>query len=186
MIARQIVAPFRITAKTLIWIEKMIVAVLNSILKLFGMKPMPVPSRQIPQLAIKPEDILSEVGKHDPVVGLPASEKLLKPTSDAGHTLYRYACAQSPNERSTIDLSSLSDDQQYWLYQLSDADLARLSKAGLDACTRAMYGKKCGVGGLPKFEKQEPTFTKREPEKLEFSTPLAARIHAYKLNPAFA
>lgn len=180
MLKRQIVAPFKMAANTLIWIEKMIIAVLNSIMKIFGLKPMPVPSREIPQLSVKPEDILSEVGKHDAEVGLPDSEKLLKPTSDAGHTLYRYACAQSPNERSTIDLSALSDDQQYWLYQLSDGDLARLSKAGLDACTRAMEGKRCGVGGLPKFERQELA------EEPKVASPLAKRVHAYRLNPAFA
>jgi len=180
MLKRQIVAPLKMAANTLIWIEKMIIAVLNSILKIFGMKPMPVPSRQIPQLSITPDDILSEVRKDGSEIGLPASEKLLKPTSDAGHTLYRYACAQSPNERSTIDLSVLSDDQQYWLYQLSDADLARLSKAGIDACTRAMDGKKCGVGGLPKFERQEPA------EKPKVASPLANRIHAYRELPAFA
>lgn len=180
MFKRHIAAPFFLTTKALIWLEKMIIAVLNSILKIFGLKPMPVPSRPIPQLSIKPSDILSEVRKDDVKVGLPTSEKLLKPTTDAGHTLYRYACAQSPNERSTIDLSALSDDQQYWLYQLSDTDLARLSEAGLDACTRAMNGKKCGVGGLPKFERKQ---TAEEPK---MASPLAERIHAYRLNPAFA
>ncbi|KAB2686057.1 hypothetical protein [Brucella tritici] len=144
MLKRQIVAPFKIVANTLIWIEKMIIAVLNSILKIFGLKPMPMPAREIPQLSIRPEDILSEVRKDGSEVGLTASEKLLKPTSDAGHTLYRYACAQTETARSTIDLSALSDDQQFWLYQLSDADLARLSKAGIDACTRAMDGKNAG------------------------------------------
>lgn len=181
MFTRHIAAPFHMTAKALIWLEKMIVAVLNSILKIFGMKPMPMPAREIPQLSIRPDDILSEVRKDGSEVGLPTSDKLLKPTSDAGHTLYRYACAQSPNERSTIDLSALSDDQQYWLYQLSDTDLARLSKAGLDACTRAMDGKKCGVGGLPKFERKQTA----ENEKLVL-TPLAERIYAYRGNPAFA
>nr|WP_312196562.1 hypothetical protein [Brucella anthropi] len=180
MFKSQIVAPFRMAANTLIWIEKMIVAVLNSILKIFGMKPMSMPSRQIPQLSIRPDDILSEVGKEGSEAGLPISTKLLKPTTDAGHTLYRYACAESPNERSTIDLSALSDDQQFWLYQLSDADLARLSKAGLDACTRAMDGKKCGVGGLPKFE------SKQTAEAPQLTSPLAERINAYRLNPAFA
>ncbi|MCX2696262.1 hypothetical protein [Ochrobactrum chromiisoli] len=180
MLKNQIVAPFHMAANTLIWIEKMIIAVLNSILKIFGMKQMPMPSRQIPQLSIRPDDILSEVGKDGSEVGLATSEKLLKPTTDAGHTLYRYACAQSPSERSTIDLSALTDDQQYWLYQLSDADLSRLSKAGLDACTRAMDGKRCGVGGLPKFVKQEPAEATRK------TSPLAERIHAYRLNPAFA
>jgi len=180
MLKRQIVAPFKMTAKALIWLEKMIIAVLNSILKIFGLKPMPMPAREIPQLSVKPEDILSEVGKDGSEVGSPASEKLMKPTTDAGHTLYRYACAQSPNERSTVDLSALSDDQQYWLFTLSDADLARLSKAGIDACTRAMDGKKCGVGGLPKFERQETA----EAPKVE--SHLANRIHAYRLNPAFA
>ncbi len=180
MLKRQIVAPFRLATKALILIEKMIVAVLNSILKIFGMKPMPMPAREIPQLSIRPDDILSEVRKDGSEVGSIASEKLLKPTSDAGHTLYRYACAQSPNERSTIDLSALSDDQQYWLFQLSDADLARLSKAGLDACTRAMSGKKCGVGGLPRFTKQKEP----ENEKLVL-TPLAERIYSYRKH-AFA
>lgn len=180
MLERQIVAPFRLAAKALILIEQMLVAVLNSILRSFGVKPLPMPSRALPQLSIKPEDILSEVRKDGSEVGLPTSDKLLKPTSDAGHTLYRYACAQSPNERSTIDLSALSDDQQYWLYQLSDADLARLSKAGLDACTRAMDGKKCGVGGLPKFERHEPA------EAPKMTSPLAERIHAYRLKPSFA
>jgi hypothetical protein len=180
MLKSQIVAPFKMAANTLIWIEKMIVAVLNSILKIFGMKPMPIPSRQIPKLSMKPENILSEVRKDGAEVGLATSEKLLKPTTDAGHTLYRYACAQSPSERSTIDLSALSDDQQFWLYQLSDADLARLSKAGLDACTRAMDGKRCGVGGLPKFERQEPA------EAPRMTSALAERIYAYKAAPTFA
>ena len=180
MFKSHIAAPFQMTAKALIWLEKMIIAVLNSILKIFGMKPMSMPSRQIPQLSVKPEDILSEVRKSDTDIGLPTSVKLLKPTSDAGHTLYRYACAQSPSERSTIDLSALTDDQQYWLYQLSDADLARLSKAGLDACTRAMSGKKCGVGGLPRFTKQKEP----ENEKLVL-TPLAERIYSYRTH-AFA
>lgn len=180
MFKSHIAAPFQMTAKALIWLEKMIIAVLNSILKIFGMKPMSMPSRQIPQLSIRPADILSEVRKDDADIGLPTSDKLLKPTTDAGHTLYRYACAQSPNERSTIDLSALTDDQQYWLYQLSDADLARLSKAGLDACTRAMSGKKCGVGGLPRFTKQKEP----ENEKLVL-TPLAERIYSYRTH-AFA
>lgn len=180
MFKSQIVAPFKMAAKTLIWLEKMIIALLNSILKIFGMKPMPMPSREIPQLSITPEDILSEVRKDGSEAGNIASEKLLKPTTDAGHTLYRYACAQSPNERSTIDLSALSDDQQFWLYQLSDADLERLSKAGLDACTRAMDGKKCGVGGLPKFE------SKQTAEAPKITSPLAERIHAYRELPAFA
>ncbi|SPL65747.1 hypothetical protein [Ochrobactrum soli] len=180
MLKRHIAAQFQMTAKALIRLEKMIIAVLNSILKIFGLKPMPMPSREIPQLSIRPSDILSEVRKDDADIGLPTSDKLLKPTTDAGHTLYRYACAQSPSERSTIDLSALSDDQQYWLYQLSDADLARLSKAGIDACTRAMDGKKCGVGGLPKFE------IKEHAEEPKMASPLAERILAYRLNPAFA
>ncbi len=180
MLKRQIVAPFRLATKALILIEKMIVAVLNSILRLLGVKPLPMPSRALPQLSIKPEDILSEVGKPRVDTSALTSDKLLKPTSDAGHTLYRYACAKSADERATMDLSALSPDQQFWLYQLSDADLSRLSKAGLDACTRAMDGKKCGVGGLPKFE------SKQTAEAPKLTSPLAERIHAYRLNPAFA
>lgn len=180
MLKRQIVAPFRLAANALILIEKMLVAVLNSILRLLGVKPLPMPSRALPQLSIKPEDILSEVGKPRVDTRALTSDKLLKPTSDAGHTLYRYACARTAEERSTMDLSALSEEQQFWLYQLSDADLSRLSKAGLDACTRAMDGKKCGVGGLPKFE------SKQTAEAPKLTSPLAERIHAYRLNPAFA
>ncbi|MPR60646.1 hypothetical protein D7027_02210 [Ochrobactrum intermedium] len=180
MLKRQIVAPFRLAAKALILIEKMIIAVLNSVLRLLGIKPMPVPSRALPQLSIKPEDILSEVRKDGSEVGLPTSDKLLKPTSDAGHTLYRYACAKSAEERSTMDLSALSPDQQDWLLMLSDADLDRLARVGLDGCTRAMEGKRCGVGGLPKLDKKEPAETPKT------TSPLANRIYNYRAGPAFA
>lgn len=179
MLKRQIVAPFRLAANALILIEKMLVAVLNSILKLFGVRPLPMASRALPQLSIKPEDILSEVGKPRVDTRAPTSDKLLKPTSEAGHTLYRYACAKSAEERSTMDLSALSPDQQDWLLMLSDAELERLAKVGLDGCTRAMEGKRCGVGGLPTMNKNEPAETPK-------TSPLANRIHAYRAGPAFA
>jgi hypothetical protein len=180
MLKRQIVAPFQLAAKLLITIEKIMVSVLNSILRLFGVGQLPMPTRQLPQLSVKPEDVLSEVGK--PIVDTRAltSDKLLKPTSEAGLTLYRYACAQSPAERSTMDLSALSADQQDWLLMLSDAELERLAKVGIDGCTRAMNGKRCGVGGLPKREKKEPA------EAPKLTSPLAERMHAYRLNPTFA
>lgn len=180
MVKRQIVAPFRIATKALILIEKMIVAVLNSVLRLLGIKPMPMPSRTLPQLSIKPDDILSEVGKPTVDTHVLTSGKMLKPTSDAGHTLYRYACAKSADERSTMDLSALTPDQQDWLLMLSDAELERLAKVGVDGCTRAMDGKRCGVGGLPKLDKKEPAETPKT------TSPLANRIYNYRVGPAFA
>jgi len=180
MLKRQIVAPFRLAANALILIEKMLVAVLNSILRLLGVKPLPMPSRSLPQLSVKPEDVLSEVSKPMVDTRLPTSDKLLKPTTDAGHTLYRYACAKTAEERSTMDLSALTSDQQDWLLMLSDADLDRLAKVGLDGCTRAMDGKRCGVGGLPKLDKKEPA------ETPEPTSPLAKRIQTFRAGPAFA
>lgn len=78
-----------------------------------------------------------------------------------------------------MDLSALSPDQQDWLLMLSDAELERLAKVGIDGCTKAMAGKRCGVGGLPKLDKKEPA------EMPEMTSPLANRILAYK-GPAFA
>jgi len=63
---------------------------------------------------------------------------------------------------------------------LSDAELERLTKVGLDGCTKAMAGKRCGVGGLPAMDKKKPA---EAPVK---TSPLAERVHYYRLAPAFA
>ncbi len=152
---------------------------LNTILQLFGLKPMPTPEQHLPEAQTTVEDVISELNRPTPTSPSPASDNMLKPTTEAGLTLYRYACAQPPSERSTVDLSALSPDQQDWLLMLSDAELERLAKVGIDGCTKAMAGKRCGVGGLPKLDKKEPA------EMPEMTSPLANRILAYK-GPAFA
>lgn len=172
--------PLKAAANLLLAIEKMVVAVLNSLLRLLGVKPIPTPSRSLPELSTKASDVVQELKSATIPSRSPTSDKLLKPTSEAGHTLYRYACAKTAEERSTMDLSALTPDQQDWLLMLSDANLDRLATVGLDGCTRAMDGKRCGVGGLPAIERKKPAET---PER---TSPLANRIHAYRAGPAFA
>ncbi|ERI12540.1 hypothetical protein O206_11150 [Ochrobactrum sp. EGD-AQ16] len=177
---KALLTPFKIAGDILIALEKLLVGLLNTILQLVGMKPMPTPDRHLPQVQTTVEDVIKELNQPTPTSPSPTSDKLLKPTSEAGFTLYRYACAQSLAERSTMDLSALSDDQQDWLLMLSDADLARLAKVGIEGCSRTVAGKRCGVGGLPKMNKKEPA---EMPIK---TSPLAEKIHAYRLTPSFA
>lgn len=164
--------PFKLALSALIAIEKMIVGVLNMILRLFGAKPLPMPERRMPGGYETPEEILSEAGKPYMNTQFLTSDKLLKPTSEAGHTLYRYACARTCEERSTVDLSALSTEQQSWLLMLSDADLEQLAKTGVDGCTKAAAGKRCGVHGLPAIP--EPQSDIEKMSKLE------KRIRLYK------
>lgn len=177
---KALLTPFKVAADVLLALEKMLVGLLNTILQLFGLKPMPTPQRHLPEVQTTVEDVINELNQPIPTSSSPASDKLLKPTTEAGLTLYRYACAQSPAERSTMDLSALTTDQQDWLLMLSDADLQRLAKVGLDGCSKAMAGKRCGVGGLPKMDKKEPA---EMPIK---TSPLAERVISYRLAPAFA
>lgn len=125
------------------------------------------------------QDVLSEVSSAYSDTQKPTSDNiLLKPTSEAGHALWRYACAKSDSERAEVDLSALNDTQRDWLLMLSDADLRRLASAGIDACTRAAAGKRSGIGGLPAMRDVEQ-------DSYELATPLAERINAYR-SPAFA
>lgn len=162
--------PFKAALSAVIAVEKMIVAVLNAVLRLFGAKPMP--QRRLPATYETPEEILSEVRSHGFTYALPTSDKLLKPTSEAGHTLYRYACARTSEERSTVDLRALSTEQQAWLLMLSDADLEQLKKVGVNGCTKAAAGKRCGVHGLPAIP--EPL------SEIEKMSKLEKRIRLYK------
>lgn len=164
--------PFKAALSAVIAIENMIVDMLNMFLKLFGAKPLPMPERRLPESYETPEEILSEAGNHGYECTAPTSDKLLKPTSKAGHTLYRYACARTCEERSTVDLQALSTEQQSWLLMLSDADLDQLTKVGLDGCTKAMAGKRCGVYGLPSIP--EPS------SEIEKMSKLEKRIRLYK------
>ncbi len=166
------ILPFKMALSAVIAIEKMIVGLLNMLLRLFGAKPLPMPERRMPAAYETPEEILSEVGNNRFEYAAPTSDKLLKPTSEAGHTLYRYACARTCEERSTVDLQALSTEQQAWLLMLSDADLEQLAKVGLDGCTKAMSGKRCGVYGLPAIP--EP------PSEIEKMSKLEKRIRLYK------
>ncbi len=162
----------KLALSALIAIEKMIVSMLNLVLRLFGAKPMSTPQRRLPAAYEAPEKILSEAGKPYLNTQFPTSDKLLKPTSEAGHTLYRYASARTSEERSTVDLQALSTEQQSWLLMLSDADLDQLAKVGVDGCTKAVAGKRCGVYGLPAIP--EP------PSEIEKMSKLEKRIRLYK------
>jgi len=153
-------------------------AMMNSLLRIFGLPQFPV---REPLPSVNKHEILSEVRDtlgqtHQP----PTSDKLLKPTSEAGHTLWRYACA-SAEERAEMDLLALSSEQQNWLLMLSDADLSRLAQVGIDGCTRAIAGKKCGVAKLPQMPAKHA-----DVETNVMCTPLARRIQAYRMSPAFA
>ncbi|WP_455296561.1 hypothetical protein [Brucella pituitosa] len=155
--------------------EKLITSVLNAILRLFGMQ-MPATSRKLPTLSTRPSDVMAEIQDHASGIGT-GYPKLLKPTSDAGHILYRFAIARSAEARAAMDLSVLTQEQQDWLLLLSDADLERLAKVGLDGCTRAMSGKRCGIGGLPAMHNEKSAETS-QPQP---TAPLARRIVAHKL-----
>ncbi|MGQ5718828.1 hypothetical protein [Pseudochrobactrum asaccharolyticum] len=164
--------PFKAALSAVIAVEKMIIGMLNAVLRLFGAKPLSTSTRRLPGDYEAPEKILSEVRNNGFEYAVPTSDKLLKPTSEAGHTLYRYACARTCEERSTVDLSALSTEQQTWLLMLSDADLEQLAKVGVDGCTKAAAGKRCGVFGLP--DMPEP------PSELEKMSKLEKRIRLYK------
>lgn len=167
-----LILPFKAALSALIAIEKMIVSVLNSVLRLFGAKPLPTPARRLSGSYETPEEILSEVRNNGFEYAVPTSDKLLKPTSEAGHTLYRYACARTSAERATVDLRVLSTEQQSWLLMLSDADLEQLAKVGVNGCTKAAAGKRCGVYGLPNMPEPQ--------SEIEKMTKLEKRIRLYK------
>jgi len=157
----------------------MMAAMMNSLLRIFGLPQIPV---REPLPSINKHEILSEVRETlGQTSQSPTSDKLLKSTSEAGHTLWRYACA-SAEERAEMDLSALSSEQQEWLVMLSEKDLGRLAQVGIDGCTRAIAGRRCGVAKLPEM----PAKAQAQAETNELSTPLAQRIRAYKLAPTFA
>lgn len=164
--------PLKATLSAVIAIEKIIFGILNMVLRLFGAKALPLPERRLPVAYETPEEILSEAGKQYLNTQFPTSDKLLKATTEAGHTLYRYASARTSAERSAVNLQTLSTEQQSWLLLLSDADLHQLAKTGVDGCTKAMNGKRCGVFGLP--DMPEPS------SELEKMSKLEKRILLYK------
>lgn len=164
--------PLKATLSAVIAIEKMIFGILNMVLRLFGAKALPLPERRLPVAYETPEEILSEVRNNGFEYAVPTSDKLLKSTTEAGHTLYRYACARTSAERATVDLQTLSTEQQSWLLLLSDADLHQLEKVGVDGCTKGVAGNRCGVFGLP--DMPEP------PSDIEKMSKLEKRIRLYK------
>lgn len=170
----------RFPLKLMKQLMQMIAAMMNSLLRIFGLPQIPV--RQ-PLPSVKKSGILSEARE---ILGQtrqpPTSDKILKPTTEAGHTLWRYACAKTPEERAGVALSALTTEQQDWLLMLSDDDLNRLAKIGIDGCTRAIAEKRCGVGRLPEMPAKQHAVI----ETNEMSTPLARRIQAYRTSPAFA
>lgn len=167
-----IAKPMKAAACLLIFVEQLIISLLNLFLKLFGLQ-MPVPSRQLPSISTTPSDILTEIQKGISEVNH-EHRMLMKPTTEAGHVLYRFANAQSAEARAAMDLSALTPAQQNWLLMLSDTDLERLTKVGLDGCVRAISGKRCGIGGLPAMPNEKSVETPQP------TTPLARRIAAYK------
>lgn len=167
-------APLKVAIHLFAFVEKLITSVLNAILGVFGMQ-MPVASRKLPALSIRPSDIMGD--DRNSVSGIGARyQKLLKPTTNAGHILYRFV-RMSPEERAVMDLSVLTPEQQNWLLVLSDADLKRLAEVGLDGCTRVMSGKRCGIGGLPAMHNEKSVET---PQSLP-TAPLARGVVAHKL-----
>jgi len=167
-----IAAPLKAAIRLLAFAEKLIASVLSAVLHLFGMQ-MPAARRVLPARTTTASNILAEIQRSAPSIdnGYPTR---MKPTTDAGHALYRYACAKSTVERAAVDLSALTHEQQEWLYRLSEANLERLVKVGLDGCTLAMNGKHCGVGGLPAMRNEK---AKENPQP---SSPLATRIQAHR------
>lgn len=169
-----IAAPLKVAIHLLAFVEKLITSVLNAILRLFGMQ-IPAARRELPAVSTRPSDIITEIQNSASGIGA-GYQELLRPTTDAGHILYRFALAGSPEERASVDLSALTSEQQGWLLLLSDADLERLAKVGLDGCTRAISGKRCGIGGLPAMRNEKPV----EPPLPMPTSPLARRVQAYK------
>lgn len=143
-------APLKVAIHLLASVEKLITSVLNAILRQFGMR-MPAASRELPAVSKRPSDIIAEIQSQISSTGA-GDQKLLKPTTDAGHILYRFA-RMRPEERAIMDLSALTVDQQNWLLLLSDAHLEQLARIDLDGCTRAMSGKRCGIRGLPAMQR---------------------------------
>ncbi|PRA85923.1 hypothetical protein CQ054_10670 [Ochrobactrum sp. MYb29] len=143
-------APLKVAIHLLASVEKLITSVLNAILRLCGMQ-MSVSRRELPTVSKRPSDIIAEIQSQISSTGA-GDQKLLKPTTDAGHILYRFA-RMRPEERAAMDLSGLTAEQQDWLLLLSDADLDRLTEIDLDGCTRAMSGKRCGIRGLPAMQR---------------------------------
>ncbi len=164
--------PLKAAIHLLSFAEHLIVSVLNMFLRLFGMQ-MPVTRRTLPVPMATPSDILTEIQSQISNAGA-GEQKLLKPTSEAGHVLYRFALARSAEERASLDLSMLTPEQQNWMLLLSDGDLERLAKVGLDGCTRAISGRRCGIGGLPAIETDKPA------EARQTTSPLAGRILAHR------
>lgn len=166
-----IAVPLKVAIKLIAFVEKLVISMLNAILRLFGMQ-MRKARHELPTVSTKPSDILAEF--HNSIADIGTEhQKLMKATSEAGHILYRFA-RTCPEERASMDLSALTSEQQAWMLMLSDADLERLVKVGLDGCTRAMNGRRCGVGGLPIMG------TEKSVETLQPTSPLARRILAYR------
>lgn len=169
-----ITMPLNAAIRVLAFAEHLIVSVLNMFLRLFGMQ-MPVTRRTLPVATTAPPDILAEIQSQISSAGA-GEGKLLKPTSEAGRVLHRFALARSVDERASMDLSMLTPEQQNWMLLLSDGDLERLAEVGLDGCTRAISGKRFGIGGLPAMRDEKPV----EPPQPMPTSPLARRVHAYK------
>lgn len=131
-------------------IMRMVMALITSICRLFGVQP-PV-SRGRPEISTKPadlEDAYRQAHSREMCRGLDL-------VSDIGSTVHKYAAAPKPLIRSAVDLSALTPAQQDWLMMLSEDDLRRLAKAGPQACERAASGRKCGVVGLTLYREPVP------------------------------
>lgn len=131
-------------------IMKLVMALITSICRLFGVQP-PV-SRGRPEISTKPadlEDAYRKAHSREMCKGLDL-------VSDIGSSVHRYAAAPEPMIRSAVDLSALTPSQQDWLMMLSEDDLRRLAKAGPQACERAASGKRCGIVGLTPYREPSP------------------------------
>ncbi|MGU3401325.1 hypothetical protein ACLBWS_16540 [Brucellaceae bacterium D45D] len=148
-----IAAPLKAVSLFLACFEKLILSILNVVWKILGGQ-MTAESRQIPAVSTTLQDVLSKI-QDDVCESGTGYSKLMKPTTDAGHALYRYVNANTVAERAKVDLSSLTHTQQEWLYLLSDYDLQRLKTVGLDGCTRILNGKRSGVVGLPIIKEKD-------------------------------
>ena len=158
--------PFKAAFEVFKFLEQLLVGIVNTILQIFGMKPIPTPNRVNPLLEKSAGETVSEVDKILSSARVPSASdtKLLKPTTEAGLALHRYASA-SNGQRATMPLNELTDEQLIYLFKLSDHDLKRLATAGVDACTKAIAGKKCGIGDLPNFHEIQKENKEQEEKK---------------------
>jgi hypothetical protein len=119
-------------------------AVLKLLCRLIGVRPPSAPT--MPEVRSTAAEIEQSIGEalQDP------HHVMLKPTAnEIASAVHRYAAARTPQERAAIDLTGLSGEQYVWLMGLSDADLSRLARVGVDSCAKALDGRRSGVVGLP-------------------------------------